>query len=100
MRDEKGEKAILRSSWDKAQEEYNKVEQLADNKTIFYNLPMEGMCEMCGITFEEPELIVTNLHNYVEIHKDSTRERITSKRSSLSSKEETANTSQQKRWRR
>ena len=29
------------------------------------NLPMEGMCEECGVTFEKPELIVTDLYNYV-----------------------------------
>ncbi len=36
-KDEKGEKVILSSSWGKAQEEYNRVEQIADNKTVSYN---------------------------------------------------------------
>jgi len=26
---------------------------------------MEGMCEECGVTFEQPELIVTDIYNYV-----------------------------------
>ena len=62
------------------------------------NKPMEGMCEECGVTFEKQELIVTDLHNYVaKPQRFYNRERITSKRSSLSSKGEKAKTSQQKR---
>jgi len=29
------------------------------------NLPMEGMCEECGIRFDEQEFIVTDTYNYV-----------------------------------
>ena len=28
------------------------------------NQPMEGMCEECGISFDQPELIVTDIYNY------------------------------------
>ena len=35
VKDEKGEKAILRDSWTKAREEYDRIKQLVDNKSIF-----------------------------------------------------------------
>ena len=35
-KDSNGEKVVLREGWDKAQEEYKKLKNLADNKNIFY----------------------------------------------------------------
>jgi len=37
VKDENGEKVLLKDGWDKAQEEYNRIKQVADNKTVFYS---------------------------------------------------------------
>ena len=37
VKDENGEKDLLNDGWDKAQEEYKRIKQIADNKTFFYS---------------------------------------------------------------
>ena len=38
VKDENGEKVLLKDGWDKAQEEYKRrIKQIADNKTVFYS---------------------------------------------------------------
>ena len=37
VKDENGEKVLLKDGWDKAQEEYKRIKQVADNKTVFYS---------------------------------------------------------------
>ena len=37
VKDEKGEKGILKDSWTKAMEEYSRIKKLYDNKTFFYS---------------------------------------------------------------
>ena len=34
-KDEKGEKVLLKKGWDKAQEEYDRLKKLIDNKSVF-----------------------------------------------------------------
>ena len=35
QKDESGEKVILREGWEKAQQDYNNLKKLVDNKTVF-----------------------------------------------------------------
>ena len=37
VKDENGEKVLLKDGWDKAQEEYNRIKQVADNKVVFFS---------------------------------------------------------------
>jgi len=43
VKNESGEKVMLREGWDKAQEEYKRIKQLADNKMIFYSEEFRGL---------------------------------------------------------
>lgn len=37
-KDEKGEKIMLKKGWDVAQEEYNRLKKLYDNRSFFYSV--------------------------------------------------------------
>lgn len=43
VKNESGEKVMLREGWDKAQEEYKRIKQLVDNKMIFYSEEFRGL---------------------------------------------------------
>ncbi len=83
-KDEKGEKVILRSGWDGAQAEFNRIKEHKKKKTIkiwraIYGMdkalrpkcrkPLGNMCEDCGCFYDNPELTVADFTTTERNHK-------------------------------